>query len=486
MLSAILVLGAVLRLSNLAVHSFWVDEGETVAIATAPDFLRALEQTRHPPLAFAAFRIWMHVFGEDDATLRLLPALVSCISLLLFLRLARIWLRSPGRIFAAALYAVSSFHIWHAHEVRGYAFLELAALITLLGAASCIQRGRASAPRLAIIFVGTALAVGLHYLGGLLFLTVALLAAAAAGMGRISRGAGLVVAAASAAGMVGWAPWFAALIPAQLDAPFGYQNQLSLRALVELPVRHLLTALSVLPEAATGWVYLLGAGLLIGFAAHLGSLVLGLVRPARMASEGWWPAIAFAAPLAGAIVAMAVAPASFTPKYLMVAAPGSVLMIAAGFAALKPQRLGILLAGASGLGILAITVDQNGRNFREDFRHACGELAARWLPGDPVLVVTGTPDRFSEGAVRHYLRDRDDIRNAVVPASRFFAEPEAGSRVPGRLHVIYRDAMYARPYLRQLESVYRVVHREPMRFGVQYLLFRAAPAEKNAPGAFLR
>jgi uncharacterized membrane protein len=92
----ILLLGVFLRLTGLTVHSLWIDEGETVDTARALHPIEAIEQTRHPPVSFLAFRFWIQVFGESDASLRWLPALLSCVSLLLFTRLVRLWLCDPG------------------------------------------------------------------------------------------------------------------------------------------------------------------------------------------------------------------------------------------------------------------------------------------------------------------------------------------------------------------------------------------------------
>jgi predicted membrane-bound mannosyltransferase len=73
----LLLFGAMLRGTGLGVHSLWCDELMTVWVAWQPELTRVLAADRSPPLAFLLFSIWVHLFGEHDVVLRLLPALVS-------------------------------------------------------------------------------------------------------------------------------------------------------------------------------------------------------------------------------------------------------------------------------------------------------------------------------------------------------------------------------------------------------------------------
>lgn len=477
---ALVAAGVALRVTGLDIHSLWADEGETVATALAPDLALAMKGVRHPPIPFLVFRDWIPLLGEYDASLRLLPALLSSVSLVLFAGLARVWLTGPARLLAVALYAGSSFLIWHGQEVRGYAFVELAALAALLGAARVLDRRRASGWSLLLVFLGTALALGSHYLGGLVFAAIAVLAGAGVGLHRLSRRTGLALAAASAAGLLVWLPWLVAMVPVQMAAPFGYQSHLGWRSFAELPVRHLVCELAVLPASWSPGIYALGALALLGFVAHVVRLGWRAARRNAARPEDLWILIAFAAPVGGALLLMLVMPANFTPKYLIAAAPGSVLMIASGLAAPGRRSVVVVVGVTVVLGVLAVTVYQKTDNFREDFRSACRELVERWRDGDRVLVVTGTPDAFNDATVAHYLRvqGRPDILESMRRASAYFDGPVV-PEVGRRLHVIYRSAPYARPYLRRIEASHRELHRGPKRFRVRYLLF-TAPGKAGA------
>ena len=383
---AILLLGVFLRLTGLTVHSLWIDEGDTVATARAHRPLEAIEQTRHPPVSFLTFRIWIQVFGESDASLRWLPALLSCVSLLLFARLARLWLGDPGRLVALTLYAVSAFHIWHGQEARGYAFLEIGTLIALSGAAQMLRQGTISVVHLALVFLGTALALGSHYMGVLVAVSITALALAAWRLGRLRRGHALSLVAAATAGMAAWIPWLVIVVPRQMATPFGYQAHLDLGSLFELPVRHLLTNLEALSGPARPAVYALGAALLLGFVLHLARWGAAFLRHAPDRFEATWIVVAFFAPLAGAWLLALFYPANFTPKYLMVAAPGSVLMIGSGLGWIARNRTARVAVAAVCLGVLALTVYLRTGNHREDFRSACREIESQ-------LAGRGSPAR---------------------------------------------------------------------------------------------
>ena len=128
-----IVAGCALRLSGLEVHSLWFDEGHTTFLASLPqgELLQQLHGDRHPPLSFLAFHAWSALFGNSDVALRMLPALLSCISLGLFAWLSSKWLEPGAKTCAHGLYSFAPFHLAHATEVRMYAFVEVGALLAL-------------------------------------------------------------------------------------------------------------------------------------------------------------------------------------------------------------------------------------------------------------------------------------------------------------------------------------------------------------------
>ncbi len=428
-LAGVIAVGIGLRLHGLTVHSFWVDEGESHHLATAPDVWSALGATRHPPLYFWLLRGWIGLGGDGESWLRGLSAVLSCGALVAFGLGAR-WLLgrvSPlAAIGATALYAVSSFHVWHGQELRVYAPLDLGTNVALAGLAYAIAGGRRGRARVAIA-IGACVAAGAHYLGALIAPALVAALLLARPVGWRGHAVTAVIAAAS------WAPVFVALIPTQLDAPLGYTANLGVRAIAETPVRHLMTALGFLPDALRFVPVAIGGLVFIGFASAAASAVFAKER------VGWIVLAWFGVPVALALALCLLGPSSFLPRYVFVASPGAALATAFGLARLRPRVVGVLAIVVAVAGVATVTIVQKGGNLREDFRGASAALRASWQPGDRVTIVTGTARAFGEGAVRYYVRDRADILASLVAPS----DAERPER--GRLHVIYRRAPYATP-----------------------------------------
>jgi len=88
----------------------------------------------NPPLFY-----WMEhlmlTFGESEAVLRFLPALLGALTVVVMYFVAREVLDRPSSLVAAALLAFSPFHIYYSQEARAYApmlfFFALALLFFL-------------------------------------------------------------------------------------------------------------------------------------------------------------------------------------------------------------------------------------------------------------------------------------------------------------------------------------------------------------------
>lgn len=453
-LFALVAVGALLRLTGLGVHSLWYDEGCTVYLATAKDTLLALRADRHPPLAFLLFKGWIALFGEGDATLRLLSAIASTAALALFVPLARAWAGPRGAIAAVALYAVSPFHVWHGQEVRMYGLLDFAAVAALAATAAYLAKPR---PILLLaVASAVAFAFGVQYMGALVFASIAAVGLAGRLCGKITTRELAGLAAAGTLGLAAWLPWIVARLPEQMKTPWGFTARVTARDLAELPSRQILTEMSAVPASLVplGWV--LGAVLTLGVAA---GVVLAF-RAHRFETTAI--VVAFLAPLVATLCESLVVPATVQPKYLMAVAPCTALLVAVGLAEGIRRPAGGALATFACLGCLGVTWIHRTGNLREDFRSACAELAANWKPGDAVVVVTGTPEGFSEGAVRHYLRDRPEILASVRDPS---AAPDAG-RI---LHVIHRESGYSRAQMDALLAAHTTVRTGETRFRIRYV-----------------
>lgn len=459
-IAVLLILGVALRLTGLGVHSLWIDEGGTLFVARSADLLETTCRDHHPPLSFLLYRGWIALLGEDDRILRLLPALFSTASLLLFARLASEWSSSRGRVVTIALYAVSPFHVWYGQEIRMYALLELAAMATLLCAARYLR-----VPKLGwllLLFASTAFAFGVHYMGVLLLPSVIAIAWLAERHGRIQRNDAVRMVIATAVGLAAWTPWVVFAVEKQMGTRWAYISTMSPMEIAALPARQMVNEVAWLPAPLRAGAYALAAILSAGVLSFL----LGAIRTRRF--EARLILVGFAAPVAAAVVCALVGHDNYQPRYMMAAAPCSALMIGEGIASLGWGGLRNVLAGAAVAGCLGLTLIHRAENRRDDFRAASLELEWAWKPGDVIVVITGLPPGFAESVVVHYLRDDPPLLQSLRSPEDVLESngaPPAGAIV----HVIYRDADFSRPAMSKMLEAFPSAHRGEIRNRVQYL-----------------
>jgi len=135
----VLLLALGLRLYRIEAQSLWNDEGTSVALA-GRDLLtitRSAANDIHPPLYYYLLHFWTGAFGNSEAAVRSLSALLGTLVVLMTFALSRAALmafRSQQAATRAALLAglfaaLSPFHIYYSQETRMYI---LAALLTAL------------------------------------------------------------------------------------------------------------------------------------------------------------------------------------------------------------------------------------------------------------------------------------------------------------------------------------------------------------------
>jgi mannosyltransferase len=453
MLALIALLGCALRLTGLSTHSFWYDEVQAIWAAESEDLWAVLRDDRHPPLFFLFLRGWVRLVGHGDAALRALPALCSCGSLWLFSRVVRNLLPSGAQLAAVAVFAVTPFQIWYGQELRMYAQLELGALLAMVGATAVAAppRGRA-----ALMFLGTALGLGSHYFG---FLIPVLVAALLAPQWRIGPRRVLTLVAASAAGALIWLPWVLTMVPSQLATPWGFQDRIGVREVLELPVRQFVVAGAAMPV----WLpWLLSAMVGLGLCGALRASV-HKKAPARSLLLG------LLLPLAVLAATLLIAP-NYRPYYLIALSPIFAMVVAFGTGQLMPHQMLTWLFAAL---LLCGTVALRQENAKEDYRGAVAELASQWQPGDSIVAVTGTPEGPSQAGLHHYLRDRPELLASIRDLPALLDQLESGERLSGRLQVLYRDRPYAEPQLRRLRSLAREVRAGSPRLRLQHFTFVA-------------
>ena len=314
-------------------------------------------------------------------------------------------------VLAAWLLAVAPYQVWMAQEVRMYPFVELGAVLVLLG--SCLARER-HALGATVVALGTALALGSHYLGA----CVAGLTLAVGSNWKERRYAAL----GAALGMLVWVPWLLVSLRDQMQSGWGDTVKLSARDLAELGPRLFVVEMDAVPARWRGIAYALGA-LCWGALARCAWLAR-TERAARIAL------LAAILPVLFALLTQATVGGGFQARYLIAATPGAALAVACGLA-----FRGTWLLGATGatlaLGLLS---------------HA--------------LVL------------RHYLRDREDILASLSSWSWIEARLEESLPAGARLHVVYRDSGYAWSARHQLSQRLVLVEAGPMRERIERSLWR--------------
>ncbi len=134
-ITLILLFAALARSLHIAEQSFWVDEGYAFYHAHHPSLIASLARDTHPPLYFAALRLWSELTGHSELALRWFSLLPSMLGLAVVYQLAReMGLRrraaNPAILplappIALLLLALADAEIFLAQEARHYTWLAL-------------------------------------------------------------------------------------------------------------------------------------------------------------------------------------------------------------------------------------------------------------------------------------------------------------------------------------------------------------------------
>jgi mannosyltransferase len=403
-LLAATLLAVALRVFHLGAQSLWIDELFTWMSADVgrPLVAGTLLENIHGPLYGLVVHLCGGLLGDAEWALRLPSLLCGVAAVPALAWLAARWLGRDEAVWAAWLAAGSPFLVWYSQEARGYM-----QLVLLAGVASALLLGPAR--RRPARIAGYVAAAGAGLLTSFSFALLAPLHLrwwmAGAGPGeRLRRLAG--AAAVALALLVLLAPWagrvrgtwdwrrldpghragvgeaplrpgstfHAAAVPFALHAQaVGYTLGPALR---ELRGRDATAALGRhLPElAAVTLVFgVLGVAGLVGLGRRRRLLDLLLAAGVPLLLVSLFALRNFKV---------------FHPRYVAVAAPFLLLVVAEGLVTLRrPARL------AAALGVAALWTVSLGQHYfdpayaKEDYRGALRLVAARAVPGEKVLAV---------------------------------------------------------------------------------------------------
>jgi len=127
LLSGIFILGLFLRFFELARKPLWLDEASTNYLTTQPDLtavITAASSDHHAPLHFVA--IWLiKSIGSSEFLLRLPSVIAGALTVLVIFFIANELYNEQAGLIAAALLALSPFHILYSQEARMYGMVVL-------------------------------------------------------------------------------------------------------------------------------------------------------------------------------------------------------------------------------------------------------------------------------------------------------------------------------------------------------------------------
>ena len=366
LLAAIVLLAALLRLPDLGVQSLWYDESATwsqVNGSLADLFVRTAADN-YPPLYNILAWISVAVFGDAEWVLRLPSALLGIGNVpLIYLLASRIGGRTAG-LLAAALLALSAFHIWYSQEARMYALLAFTA--TAHGWAVLeLTRQAKVAVRVLVVISGVALVYS-HPFGAL---TVAGIALGGMVVLRHDWRRLLELLLLECAVALAFLPWALVLLGrAQVIAEGGFWIKQATPAHIWTVV-HELTSMLIIPFIAAGLLLLRRTD---------------AAREARRAAPLLlvWAVL----PLIIAIVASYLVQPVLLDRYLAGVLPPILVLASCGLAlVIRDHRqfaAGIAMVSLlAGLGVVFASPGE-----RENWRSAIAQLERAIRPGDCITM----------------------------------------------------------------------------------------------------
>jgi mannosyltransferase len=129
-LGALVLLGLVLRLPNVG-RAYWIDEGISVGIASAPvgHVPQLLRLDGSPPAFYLLLHYWIRAFGSAPVSTHLLAIGISLLIVPTAFWAGRSLFGREAGLAAAALAATNPYLVWFGTETRMYCLLVVEALV---------------------------------------------------------------------------------------------------------------------------------------------------------------------------------------------------------------------------------------------------------------------------------------------------------------------------------------------------------------------
>jgi mannosyltransferase len=132
-LFAIVLIGLLLRVYNLATQSIWWDEAFSVSISklSLSQIVQATGTDVHPPLYYFILHYWIVLFGTSEVAVRSLSVLFGVLAIPMVYVLGRHLFDEEVGLVSAFILAISVFNIQYSQEARMYTMMLLLALLSM-------------------------------------------------------------------------------------------------------------------------------------------------------------------------------------------------------------------------------------------------------------------------------------------------------------------------------------------------------------------
>jgi mannosyltransferase len=442
-LLGILGIAGVLRFVELGHDSVWVDEAFSARVANLGlvDLVRtATSEDTNPPFYYILLHAWINVFGDSEAALRSLSAVVGILLVFVVFKLGERLSSARAGLLAALLAAVSEFLVHYSQEARVYSLLALLSACSYYFLLDLLDGWR---PWCAVWYVLATTALLYAHTYGLFVLLAQMTFLAAALLWRrdwIRPAAAKRLGLTLVAPLVLAIPWFAVFAGHVRDEIQGSNAKLAWLAK---------PSLRDLPGTLSGYAGSRVA-LLVALAAPAVAGVLTMRRTgprallSRLGSDRrvgllvLWAVIPVVVPFALSLVVTPI----YQFKYTIPAAIACYLLLALALEALPASAT--LAAGAVVAGIfLAMTVRFYGDYETEGWRQATTYLDGHARPGDVIVFDSSV----GKQAFDYYWR-RSDVQEVLgsgleAPTQADLAAVRSASESPGEVWLVVshsRDA----------------------------------------------
>lgn len=119
---AALLIGFGLRAYGLAAQSLWNDEGTSIALArtSLPAIANAAAHDIHPPLYYFLLHFWIIAAGTSEYAVRYLSLFAGVLLIAVTFRIARLLFDQEVAVIATGLSVLSAFQVYYSQETRMY------------------------------------------------------------------------------------------------------------------------------------------------------------------------------------------------------------------------------------------------------------------------------------------------------------------------------------------------------------------------------